>query len=170
MFLPTFAGLLAGISIFNTVTAHNIQLRAHSRECFHEELHKDDKMTVTYQVGDREFGGSSNLDIDFYVSRQPSKLGTETNWNRSPIPQEVTKLNRNLFRLVTTVSKQEQMENTSTVSATKHGAPTAKRFRSMCTAWYTYLNPKLPLIHLKPKYANFRTSLLRWRTNRHILW
>lgn len=47
--------------------AHNIQLKAHTRECFHEELHKDDKMTVTFQVGDREFGGSGNLDIDFYV-------------------------------------------------------------------------------------------------------
>lgn len=47
--------------------AHNIQLRAHSRECFHESLHKDDKMTVTFQVGDREFGGSGNLDIDFWV-------------------------------------------------------------------------------------------------------
>jgi hypothetical protein len=47
--------------------AHNIQLKAHSRECFHEELHRDDKMTVTFQVGDREFGGSGNLDIDFYV-------------------------------------------------------------------------------------------------------
>lgn len=47
--------------------AHNIQLKAHSHECFHEELHHGDKMTVTFQVGDREFGGSGNLDIDFYV-------------------------------------------------------------------------------------------------------
>lgn len=47
--------------------AHNIQLKAHTRECFHEELHKDDKMTVTFQVGDRESGGAGNLDIDFYV-------------------------------------------------------------------------------------------------------
>lgn len=59
--------LLAGASILNTAIAHNIQLRAHSRECFHEDLHKDDKMTVTFQVGDREFGGSGNLDIDFFV-------------------------------------------------------------------------------------------------------
>lgn len=51
--------------------AHNIQLRAHSRECFHETLHKDDKMTVTFQVGDREFGGSGNLDIDFWI-QQPN--------------------------------------------------------------------------------------------------
>ena len=42
-------------------------MKAHSRECFHETLHKDDKMTVTFQVGDREFGGSGNLDIDFWV-------------------------------------------------------------------------------------------------------
>jgi len=67
MLFNVFTGLLAGVSLFTTVTAHNIQLRAHSRECFHEELHKDDKMTVTFQVGDREFGGSGNLDIDFFV-------------------------------------------------------------------------------------------------------
>ena len=51
--------------------AHNIQMGAHSRECFHEQLHKDDKMTVTFQVGDREFGGSGNLDIDFWVWTYP---------------------------------------------------------------------------------------------------
>ncbi|KAK2811053.1 hypothetical protein FQN50_002388 [Emmonsiellopsis sp. PD_5] len=48
-------------------SSHNILLRAHSRECFHEELHKDDRMTVTFQTGDREFGGSGNLDINFWV-------------------------------------------------------------------------------------------------------
>lgn len=64
MRIPSVAAILAfaGIS-----AAHNIQLKAHSRECFHESLHSDDKMTVTYQVGDREFGGSGNLDIDFWV-------------------------------------------------------------------------------------------------------
>jgi p24 family protein beta-1 len=56
------AAIWAGAS-----TAHNIQLKAHSRECFHEELHRDDKMTVTFQVGDREFGGAGNLDIDFHA-------------------------------------------------------------------------------------------------------
>ncbi|OAG09743.1 transmembrane emp24 domain-containing protein 2 precursor [Paraphaeosphaeria sporulosa] len=42
-------------------------MKAYMRECFHEQLHKDDKMTVTFQVGDREFGGSGNLDIDFWI-------------------------------------------------------------------------------------------------------
>ena len=58
---------LALLSILPSVLSHNIQLGAHSRECFHEQLHRDDKMTVTFQVGDREFGGSGNLEIDFWV-------------------------------------------------------------------------------------------------------
>ena len=62
-----FSIVVSLLSIFSLSNAHNIQLRAHSRECFHENLHKDDRMTVTFQVGDREFGGSGNLDIDFWV-------------------------------------------------------------------------------------------------------
>jgi p24 family protein beta-1 len=61
--------LLVLASFLAISNAHNIQMKAHSRECFHESLHKDDKMTVTFQVGDREFGGSGNLDIDFWVRR-----------------------------------------------------------------------------------------------------
>ncbi|MCJ1249351.1 p24 complex component [Trapelia coarctata] len=54
-------------TLIGSALSHNIQMGAHSRECFHEELHKDDKMTVTFQVADREFGGSGNLDIDFWI-------------------------------------------------------------------------------------------------------
>ena len=63
--LPTSCAALA--SLLGVALAHNIQMGAHSRECFHENLHKDDKMTVSFQVGDREFGGSGNLEIDFWV-------------------------------------------------------------------------------------------------------
>ena len=62
LYLSTALAALA-----TTALAHNIQMGAHSRECFHEQLHKDDKMTVTFQVGDREFGGAGNLEIDFWV-------------------------------------------------------------------------------------------------------
>jgi hypothetical protein len=58
---------VALVSLAGSALAHNINLKAHSRECFHEELHKDDKMTVSFQVGDREFGGSANLEVDFWV-------------------------------------------------------------------------------------------------------
>ena len=67
MLFPSFAILAAASSLLSFATAHNIQMKAHQRECFHESLHKDDKMTVTFQVGDREFGGSGNLEIDFWV-------------------------------------------------------------------------------------------------------
>ena len=60
-------GLLSIGLFFSLCMAHNIQLGAHSRECFHETLRRDDKMTVTFQVGDREFGGSGNIEIDFWV-------------------------------------------------------------------------------------------------------
>lgn len=59
--------LVTALGWVSAATAHTIQLKAHSRECFHETLHRDDLMTVTFQVGDREFGGSGNLEIDFWV-------------------------------------------------------------------------------------------------------
>ncbi|KAK4465626.1 emp24/gp25L/p24 family/GOLD-domain-containing protein [Cladorrhinum samala] len=69
MFLPSAAKLLLSASVLlSSALAHNIQLPAHGRECFHESLHRDDKMTVTFQVGDREFGSAGNLDIDFWIT------------------------------------------------------------------------------------------------------
>jgi hypothetical protein len=68
MLFPSLAVLTTASSFFSLAASHNIQMKANQRECFHESLHKDDKMTVTFQVGDREFGGSGNLEIDFWVS------------------------------------------------------------------------------------------------------
>ncbi|KAI5294130.1 p24 complex component [Ascosphaera acerosa] len=62
--LSLVVALLAAVRL---VSAHTILLRAHSRECFFEDLHRDDKMTVTFQTGDRESGGSVNLDVNFWV-------------------------------------------------------------------------------------------------------
>ncbi|KAL2141215.1 hypothetical protein VTI28DRAFT_2674 [Corynascus sepedonium] len=78
MFLRTAAKLLlsAGL-LLSSAMAHNIQLPAHGRECFHENLHSGDKMTVTFQVGDREFGSAGNLDIDFWITNPAG--GYETN-------------------------------------------------------------------------------------------
>jgi hypothetical protein len=67
MLVPSLAVLAAATSFFSLAASHNIQMKAHQRECFHEALHKDDRMTVTFQVGDREFGGSGNLEVDFWV-------------------------------------------------------------------------------------------------------
>lgn len=80
------SSLLLAAGLFTSAVAHNIQLPAHGRECFHESLHKDDKMTVSFQVGDREFGGAGNLEIDFWV------------WDSSTLLPGVTGL---LFQLLT---------------------------------------------------------------------
>ncbi|KKY39920.1 putative emp24 gp25l p24 family gold [Diaporthe ampelina] len=68
MQLLSASSLLLAAGLFTSAVAHNIQLPAHGRECFHESLHKDDKMTVSFQVGDREFGGAGNLEIDFWIT------------------------------------------------------------------------------------------------------
>lgn len=81
------ACLLALAGLLSSTVAHNIQLSAHGRECFHEQLHKDDKMTVTFQVGDREFGGAGNLEIDFWVcmsgARGDRNLGSYLHGSRN---------------------------------------------------------------------------------------
>ncbi|KAH7328670.1 emp24/gp25L/p24 family/GOLD-domain-containing protein [Stachybotrys elegans] len=67
---------LAAAVAFQAVAAHNIVLPAHGVECFHENLRRDDRMTVTFQVGDREFGSAGNLDIDFWIARQDGEFET----------------------------------------------------------------------------------------------
>ncbi|KAF2143557.1 uncharacterized protein K452DRAFT_285602 [Aplosporella prunicola CBS 121167] len=69
MQLLRLAAVGAAALFGNLAAAHNIQMKAHSRECFHEQLHADDRMTVTFQVGDREFGGSGNLELDFWIQK-----------------------------------------------------------------------------------------------------
>ncbi|KIY73796.1 supernatant protein factor, C-terminal domain-containing protein [Cylindrobasidium torrendii FP15055 ss-10] len=49
--------------------AHMIDVLAGKKECFFEDLHKQDKMTVTYQVG-----GGGHLDIDFWLSDPSGKV------------------------------------------------------------------------------------------------
>ncbi|ROT37360.1 endosomal protein P24B [Sodiomyces alkalinus F11] len=77
MLFPAVAStLLLAAGLFQSAAAHIIQLPAHGRECFHENLRRDDKMTVTYQVGDREFGSSGNLDIDFWIQNPKGQYVT----------------------------------------------------------------------------------------------
>jgi hypothetical protein len=47
----------------SSISAHLIEVTAGKKECFFEDLHINDKMTVTFQVAD---GGY--LDIDFWAS------------------------------------------------------------------------------------------------------
>ncbi|KAF7353024.1 Supernatant protein factor [Mycena venus] len=51
------------------LSAHLIDVDAGKKECFFEDLHQHDKMTVTYQVG-----GGGHLDIDFWLADPDSRL------------------------------------------------------------------------------------------------
>ncbi|KAJ3512719.1 hypothetical protein NMY22_g15250 [Coprinellus aureogranulatus] len=59
--------LLAWLPAF--ISAHMIEVPAGKKECFFEDLHVHDKMTVTYQVGE---GG--HLDIDFWLTDPTGKV------------------------------------------------------------------------------------------------
>ncbi|KAI9508658.1 emp24/gp25L/p24 family/GOLD-domain-containing protein [Russula earlei] len=49
--------------LFHSVSSHLIEILASQKECFFEDLHVNDQMTVTYQVG-----GGGHLDIDFWIN------------------------------------------------------------------------------------------------------
>jgi len=51
------------------VSGHIIEVNAGKKECFFEDLHANDKMTVTYQVG-----GGGHLDIDFWLQAPAEKV------------------------------------------------------------------------------------------------
>ncbi|KAF8639765.1 hypothetical protein AX17_001026 [Amanita inopinata Kibby_2008] len=61
MHYPSWLPILLLLSTW--VSAHMIEVSAGKKECFFEDLHKHDKMTVTYQVG-----GGGHLDIDFWLT------------------------------------------------------------------------------------------------------
>ncbi|KAL0580934.1 p24 complex component [Marasmius crinis-equi] len=65
-----FTGCLAILfTLKAAVHAHMIDVNAGQKECFFEDLNKNDKMTVTYQVG-----GGGHLDIDFWLADPDGRL------------------------------------------------------------------------------------------------
>ncbi|GAA5914448.1 hypothetical protein JCM5296_002142 [Sporobolomyces johnsonii] len=62
LFLSVLALALAPLA-----RAHTIDLDAGTKDCFFEDLHAEDKMTVTYQVA-----GGGHLDIDFWMRGPPN--------------------------------------------------------------------------------------------------
>lgn len=167
-------------ALATTALAHNIQMGAHSRECFHEQLHKDDKMTVTFQVGDREFGGAGNLEIDFWVSvsilcalcasgRAHIVRGVWPRGHRlhTSATRPMLIVCRPIFRSsilpartsstsaasppATTASTPIKTVNLNTASATNTGQRVARRSASTYMASYTSLNMKYRTIPWRRK-------------------
>jgi len=151
-FLTTF--LVVVLGWIGTATGHNILLRAHSRECFHEDLHKDDKMTVTFQTGDREFGGSGNLEINFWVE-DPAGASANITHRRCP--------------LGSTPSLPTGMENMCTALATKPGHQIARRFLLTFMVLYMCRANKSRPIRWRLKYAGSQKACSRLGMSSRIL-
>jgi len=66
------------------VQAHLIEVSASKKECFFEDLHTNDQMTVTYQVG-----GGGHLDIDFWLA-DPKNLALAKHMKQSTGSVSVT--------------------------------------------------------------------------------
>lgn len=180
-------------------SAHNIQLKAHVRECFHEQLHADDKMTVTFQVGDREFGGSGNLDVDFWVCTAPythlvlrheSHLAISIPLLRAYIQQTSPLLPLYLADMVTHRSKTLPVPTkstsvvlprvttplphtwtaaTPTASATNTGPPTPRRSASTSTVLSTSRRARLLKIRSRRRFALCLSCCHKSRMSRDTL-
>ncbi|GAA5888731.1 hypothetical protein JCM6882_002830 [Rhodosporidiobolus microsporus] len=70
MRLPALFLLVA--SLAQLARAHTIDLDAGAKDCFFEDLHTEDKMTVTYQVA-----GGGHLDVDFYLTGPNNRVMNE---------------------------------------------------------------------------------------------
>lgn len=156
--------LVTALGWITAATAHTIQLKSHSRECFHEQLHKDDRMTVSFQVGDREFGGSGNLEVDFWVRPLPLRFDQRVIYDstiwlgqngqmltllhryRSRIPDGIASTLSKLSRPKITPSPHTPTANTFTASATRAGRPTRKRCPSTSMELYTCRKPSISRI------------------------
>ncbi|GAA5855131.1 hypothetical protein JCM8547_002393 [Rhodosporidiobolus lusitaniae] len=64
--------LLLPLASLLAAHAHTIDLDAGAKDCFFEDLHTEDKMTVTYQVA-----GGGHLDVDFWLQGPNNRMLSE---------------------------------------------------------------------------------------------
>lgn len=65
----TGVGFLLMASMLMAVqAAHNVLLPPHGKQCFFENLKKNDEFEVSFQVGSRDPQNAEQLKADFYVS------------------------------------------------------------------------------------------------------
>lgn len=50
-----------------SVSAHNVLLPPHGKQCFFENLKANDELAVSFQVGDRNPGSTDQLSCDFWI-------------------------------------------------------------------------------------------------------
>ncbi|CUM64423.1 uncharacterized protein PRCAT00002026001 [Priceomyces carsonii] len=55
------------LSILSIINAHNVLLPPYGKQCFFENLKKNDELSISFQVGSRNPSNAEQFVIDFYV-------------------------------------------------------------------------------------------------------
>ncbi|EGW33963.1 uncharacterized protein SPAPADRAFT_59374 [Spathaspora passalidarum NRRL Y-27907] len=54
--------------LISLVTAHNVLLAPYGKQCFFENLKKNDELAISFQVGSRDPKNSEQYDVDFWIN------------------------------------------------------------------------------------------------------
>ncbi|GMM44102.1 Emp24 protein [Pichia kluyveri] len=66
--------LISLLFIITPSFAHIALLPPRGKECFYENLKKNDELAVTFQVGDRDKDSTNQLNCDFYIKSPSGKI------------------------------------------------------------------------------------------------
>lgn len=61
-------------TLWAAVMAHTVLLPPHGKQCFFENLKRNDMLSITYQVGSRDPTNAEQLTIDFYVTGPTNRM------------------------------------------------------------------------------------------------
>lgn len=59
--------LLALFYLFTLIACHNVLLPPYGKQCFFENLKKNDELSISYQAGSRDPQNAEQLTTDFYI-------------------------------------------------------------------------------------------------------
>lgn len=59
--------LLLWLATLAVVSAHTVLMPPHGKQCFFENLKKNDELAISFQVGSRDPRNAEQLTIDFYI-------------------------------------------------------------------------------------------------------
>jgi len=147
--------------------AHTIQVLPSSKECFFEDLHVNDKMTVSYQVG-----GGGNMDIDFWLA-DPNNLALGKHIGQSTGSVSVTaeKDGRHEYcfsNLMSSVSEKTVSFNVHGVvyvSGDDHIAPLEREIRDLTNSLQTVKDEQEYIVVREKVHRNTAES-----TNSRVKW
>ena len=59
--------------LISVVTAHNVLIAPYGKQCFFENLNKNDELAISFQVGSRNPHNAEQYTVDFYINSPQGK-------------------------------------------------------------------------------------------------